>query len=223
MVAKLTDKKLQRFNRELKRGRLKYSSESNYNWLPDLLDAYHIVDAGVLVEIDSQERKTKRKIACNKGCYACCLNSSVPINQVELMGMSWYMSEVIDDKIYDRVSKQLKCHTESTVCPFLLDEICSIYPVRPIACRMFFVYEKPCAEFEHVTETRPDDILHTSNVDVSWMVSQILMPHLGIRDKKVQREMFNDGYMLKNTRPIHTFDWNVFVENTDKIRDSMKK
>jgi len=218
MVAKMTNKKQQRFTKELKKARLKYSSESQYDWLPDLLDAYQIVDAGIVVELDFQERKTRRKSACTKGCYACCLNPSVPINKVELMGINWYMSEITDDNIYARVFKQLKCHTESTACPFLLDKICSIYPVRPIACRMFYVYEKPCAEFEHVNETRPDDILHTSNVDVAWMVSQKLMPHLGITDKKVQREMFIDGYMFKNTRQMHTFDWNIFLENTDSIR-----
>lgn len=223
MVAKMTNKKQQRFTKELIKARLKYSSESKYNWLPDSLDAYQIVDAGVAVELDSQVRKTQRKIACKKGCYACCLNPTVPINRLELMVISWYMSEVTDDNIYDRVSRQLKCHKESTTCPFLLDKICSIYPVRPIACRMFYIYEEPCAEYEHVDETRPDDILHTNNIDVAWMVSQKLMPHLGITDKKLQREMFMDGYMFKNTRQMHTFDWNIFAEDTKKTRDVINK
>lgn len=220
---KMPSKKYQKIMKEIKKPRIRYPSESQYDWLKDLLDAYHIADAGVKVELELEEKKTGKKVVCQKGCFACCLNPTVPINQLELMGLSWYVSEVMDDDTFKKVSVQLRNHAESAACPFLLDGACSVYPVRPIACRVFHVYDSPCQPYEDVSITRPEDIVHSHKPYVAWMVSQKMMPHLGVTNKRDQEIQFQQGFMMKVTRDMHTFDWNFFADQAEQIKIVMKE
>lgn len=211
-------KKQKRFEQELKKPRVKYDSEEKYKWLVDLLDSYHLIDIGVKIELESQEKLTKRKVVCQKGCSACCSNPNVLINEIELRGLTWYMSEIVEEEVYNRLSLQLINHEQTTACCFLLDGACSIYPVRPIACRIFYVYDTPCENLEDVAITRPKDIAHAHKKEIAWMVSKKLMPHLGIIERKEQMRLFGEGYMFNNTRSLHEFDWKEFKTNIDKIR-----
>ncbi|MFL1672566.1 YkgJ family cysteine cluster protein [Paenibacillus dendritiformis] len=220
---KIPQKKLQRFNREMKKGRAFYPQESKYEWLKDLLDAYQIADAGTRIELESLIKRTNRKIVCDKGCFACCLNPTIPINQIELMGLSWYVSEIMDDETYERIAQQLITHSETTACHFLLDGACSVYPVRPLACRVFHVFDNPCENYEDVSKTRPEDIAHGHKVEIAWMVTQKLMPHMGVQNKADQLELFGEGFMMKNTRAMHTFDWKDFKKQVDYIKKTIDK
>jgi hypothetical protein len=44
-------------------------------------------------------------------------------------------------------------------CPFLIDDSCSIHPLRPVGCRQFNVFTKPCAPEEDPYYTRREDVL----------------------------------------------------------------
>lgn len=44
-------------------------------------------------------------------------------------------------------------------CPFLAENICRIYPLRPLACRRYLVLGPACAPGEDPTRTRPGDLL----------------------------------------------------------------
>jgi Predicted Fe-S-cluster oxidoreductase len=220
-MKKIPSKKQKRLEEALKTPRDKYITEGKYPWLPALLDAYNIIDKGDEIELESITESNGRKIACSKGCSACCLNPTVPINQVELQGLSWYVSEVMDQEIYDRISPQLLNHDQTTTCCFLLDGVCTVYPVRPIACRTFHVFDKPCEEYEDVSKTRPEDIAHSHKQYLAWLVAQKLMPHLGAKGNK--EKLFDEGFMVKNTRDLHTFGWEMFKDSCDKARKFLKK
>ncbi|OMD71855.1 YkgJ family cysteine cluster protein [Paenibacillus odorifer] len=217
----LSPKKLERFKREIKKGRKTYAQENKLEWLKALLDSYHYSDVGTRIELESQFKTNNKILACGEGCSNCCQNTQVPINEIELMGLSWYVSEEMDSETFQRITPQLINHLETTACPFLLDGRCSVYEVRPIACRVFNVFGKKCEEREDISFSRPEDIAHTHDVDIAWMVSQKLMPFMGVTDKKQQRYLFEDGFMMRKTRALHTFDWNVFKEQVDQIKSTL--
>lgn len=220
-MSKLTPKKLEKLRRELRKGRTHLPQENRYGWLKDLLDAYQIVDAGAKIEIESHLKATKRTLACREGCSACCMNPTVPINEIELRGISFYTNEVMQEETYNVVLHQLEQHESTSACPFLVEHRCSIYPLRPIACRIFHVYDKPCELKEDVSQTRPNDILRAHNPDYARMVSDKLLPHMGVSNSE-KKKAFESGYMFQNTRAMHTFDWKWFAENSRKIKNVIK-
>lgn len=88
---------------------------------------------------------TGDEVACRPGCSYCC-HQAVAITQAEaelisdFTGQPYVPSDGID---VDTLRGQ---HT-GTPCPFLKDHRCSIYPVRPVACRTHYSLEDsltPC-------------------------------------------------------------------------------
>lgn len=221
IMPKMTPKKLERLKKQIKKSRLSYKAEDSYPWLKDLLDAFHIADAGVKVEIDSQIQKTGRTVACGKGCSACCLNASVKINQLELMGLSWYVTEEMENDKFKIVIKQLKDHMNRTECPFLVDESCSVYPVRPLPCRITHVFDVKCEPDEDVYKTRPDDMIFTHGQETAWLVAQKMLPHLGYPDKTDQEQIFKSGYMFGSAREMYNLNWIYFAERCENGRNQI--
>lgn len=133
--------------------------EQRLPWLPVLLDAYSIADTGVAVGIRDAEKKQQRKLACGKGCGNCCVHQKdLPLYPHELVGIYWYASEKMAEPARDRLKSRLS-GPAGTGCPFLIDDSCSIHPVRPVGCRQFNVFSKPCAPGEDPYFTRREDVL----------------------------------------------------------------
>ena len=97
--------------------------------------------------LDMITDKISRPIStCKKGCSHCCTNSLIGISYIEYA----YITEVVPkEKIRSDIpqiqdSLLWKIHNNelnSDVlgdCPFLENNLCSIYTHRPIACRTFF-------------------------------------------------------------------------------------
>ena len=76
--------------------RLSFPAAEGYlPWLSMLLDAYHIADGGV-TEAIRREQRQGRRLACAKGCSACCRShKTIPVYPLELIGMTWYATEHI--------------------------------------------------------------------------------------------------------------------------------
>lgn len=215
--AKLNPKQLDRFNKELRKPRKTYEHEKKYNWLSDLLDVYLITDIGTKVLIDSQSKEKGQVIACREGCHTCCLRHDVPVNIFEIMGLSWYISEVIDDSdIRNVLREQLLNYNIEKPCPFLIDRRCAVYKVRPIACRTYCVFGDPCSEDEEVWTTRPQDLLIQCR-DISWLAAKKLLSLSGIYEEIKQREAFEAGWLFNNTKPLHDMNLSMLVESIDKF------
>jgi len=182
--------------------------ERKYDWLPILLDAFNILDRAIAFEVENEKRKRQQELACNKGCSNCCLNPTVPFISIELTGISWYTSEKLTGAVRDTVKLQLQHHLESAQCPFLVEGVCSIYPVRPIACRQFHVFGAPCTKNEDPSVTRLKDVWSPGR-DVAQKVAMKLLPFYGITSKKRQIQAFESGYISQQAKEMHTFDWNV--------------
>lgn len=125
--------------------RLEYpDAETRLHWLSALLDTYHVIDTGTFIELEDEELKRKAKVAYREGCSSCCLQPIVPITQPELWGILWFAKEKLESSVRQAVDKHVMDHSKTVQCPFLVDEDCAIYPVRPIACRLLFVFGTPC-------------------------------------------------------------------------------
>jgi Fe-S-cluster containining protein len=114
----------------------------------------------VAIAVRDKEKKEKKKLACGKGCGNCCVHQKdLPLYSHELIGIYWYASEKITGPGRDILKKRLADRAEGSGCPFLIDNSCSIHPVRPIGCRQFNVFTAPCAAGEDPYYTRRDDVL----------------------------------------------------------------
>jgi len=134
--------------------------EKRLPWLPLLLEAYAIADTGVSIAIRVEEKRRKVKLACAQGCGNCCVHQKdLPVYPHELVGIYWYVSEKIARPMRVILRDRLNRHAAGSACPFLVDHSCSIHQVRPVGCRQFNVFRKPCEEGEDPYYTRNDDVL----------------------------------------------------------------
>ena len=70
--------------------------------------------------------------ACKAGCSYCC-NMAVSITLAEAKAISTHTKP--DKDLSDAESRKLYT---GTPCTFLVEGKCSVYPVRPVACRTYF-------------------------------------------------------------------------------------
>ena len=196
-----------------KPARLRFEEhERRYDWLTILLKAYYQNDLGTYNEMLKFFKKNKRKIACYKGCYNCCLNPVAPITEIELMGISWYVSEIITDSATrDNLKVQMQNHKENLSCPFLVNRECSIYPLRPIACREFHIIGKPCATGEDPIKSRPEDIW-TPSRNVARKAAMELLRFFGFSKQKEMLDAYEDGYIHRNARDMDAIDWTELIK-----------
>lgn len=92
--------------------------------------------------------------SCKKGCSHCC-NMNVDMNEYEAAAIVDYCvrnSISIDEEtleLQEHLSEVQRFKSKFRKCVFLVNNECSIYPVRPIACRKYFVTSAPadCNKF----------------------------------------------------------------------------
>jgi Fe-S-cluster containining protein len=181
-------------------------AEKKYKWLSMLLDGYHILDRANKVGIDKEEKKRGQKIACGKGCFHCCLNPTVPITAIELAGISWFACEQLTGDTREKVKSQLLAHEETAACPFLVEHVCSIYPVRPIACRAFHVFGEQCTPGEDPWLTRRNNTW-SHGKETALKVSMKILPYWDIKNPKQQKKAFEFGFIMNNSKNMHEYDW----------------
>ncbi|MDA8099917.1 MAG: YkgJ family cysteine cluster protein [Nitrospiraceae bacterium] len=157
--------------------------EKRLPWLPLLLDAYAIADTGVAVAIREQEKRRNKKLACAKGCGACCIHQTdLPLYPHEIVGIYWYASEKISGPQREQLKKRLAEAGTTPGCPFLIDNSCIIHPLRPKGCRQFNVFSAPCAAGEDPYFTRRDDVLQPDQEYLNRAFAAVL-PFYNLRRK----------------------------------------
>lgn len=88
-------------------------------------------------------------LACKEGCSWCC-HFSVDVRPVEVAQILDYVERNFSDEQRDRLRSEIRANSESLAgldefermqrnvkCPFLIDNRCSIYAVRPQTCRNY--------------------------------------------------------------------------------------
>ena len=185
--------------------------EQRLPWLTLLMDAYLITDQGISEAIKREEKQGK-KLACARGCAACCKShETIPVYPLELMGMSWYATEVLEGELRERLKTQLKNLHSIQSCPFLIDNACSIHPVRPMACRSFNVFNKQCAEGEDAYYTRRQDVL-TPIKKYTDDAFNVMLPFYGIKNKAERRKMIKAGGMHQMAKVMRELNWSTLAD-----------
>jgi Fe-S-cluster containining protein len=82
--------------------------------------------------------KVRREISCKKGCSFCC-HINVDVTEVEVKLIQKYAEERKMEINYEAAADPNR-----SACPFLsVNGKCSVYKVRPLACRKYFVISDP--------------------------------------------------------------------------------
>lgn len=197
----------ERLARELKKSpRQRDPDEDKYPWLSILLDTYHIFDAGLAIERREEEKRRGQAVACNAGCSCCCLRPTAPVNELEILGIGWFVIDKMESGNKTAVQERLLNHRHTAECPFLLNSRCSIYAVRPLACRILHIFGTPCKPDEVPIETRPADIWIPSRA-VGRNAAMTMLAYYGLTSKQDKIRAFNEGFLPANSQPMCNLPW----------------
>jgi len=188
--------------------------EDLHAWLPMLLDAYFIADQGVAEGVRRQESRG-RVLACGRGCAACCRShKTIPAYPLELVGMSWYATEKVQGPVRDKLKAELRQHRDGDSCPFLVDDVCSIHAMRPMACRHFNVFDRVCAEGEDAYYTRRQDVLTPIRRYLDSALEATL-PFYGVTRKPDKRQALKSGSVHNLARVMQSLEWASLADKMD--------
>ncbi len=196
--------------------------ESKFSWLPMLLDAYAIVDKGIAVAIKEQEEKRTITLACNKGCAHCCrTHKDIPVYPLELVGIYWYCTEKVEPSLRKILKKHFLDRGNNNPCPFLINSLCSIYPVRPVSCRQFNVFNKPCDNGEDPYYSRRNDVLTPIQgyTDHAFLV---MLPFYGIIDEAEKLRAIKNNFIHTQVCNLQSYKWTGLLKAM-KDFDSKKR
>ncbi len=175
-----------------------------------LLDAYAIIDEGVAVAVKREEEDLNIKLACRKGCANCCRSQSdIPVYPLEIMGISWFVTEKAPWSIREVLKRQLSDHRTGDPCPFLIDDSCSIHLLRPVACRQFNVFYEPCDEGEDPYFTRREDVL-TPIAEYTNRAFSMMLPFYGVVEG-ADKERAMNKIIRTEVINLQEFDWKNLV------------
>jgi Fe-S-cluster containining protein len=188
--------------------------EQRLPWLSPLLDAYSIVDTGVAIAVRDAEKKDKKRLACGKGCGTCCVDQKdLPLYPHEIVGIYWYASEKMTGPLRDALKSRLATWLAASGCPFLIDNSCSIHPVRPFGCRQFNVFTAPCAPGEDPYYTRRNDVLTPIPDYLDRAFTAVIPLYSGVRKEDVQGSIRIIRGQIMNLR---SYDWSKLAEAMEK-------
>jgi Fe-S-cluster containining protein len=194
--------------------------EEKLPWLPMLLDAYAVIDEGVAVAITAEERESGLKLACREGCDNCCRSQTdIPLYPLELVGITWFVTERMTGPGRTTLRDQLRRHVEGDPCPFLLSGSCGIHPVRPVACRQFNVFYEPCEKGEDPYFTRRDEVL-TPIQEYTDRAFSLMLPFYGVPER-ADKERAVKHIIRTQVLNLMSFDWKHLAEIMDKF-DAVK-
>ncbi|MCX8030345.1 MAG: YkgJ family cysteine cluster protein [Thermodesulfovibrionales bacterium] len=180
--------------------------QKKYPWLKMLLSAYEVMDRGIELAIEKEKKNRNTNLACKKGCANCCrTHKDIPLYPLELIGIYWYVIEKTHGSLRETLKKQLESH-QKPICPFLIINSCSIYPLRPIACRQFNVFRQECYEGEDPYHTRRQDLL-TPIKELLDKVFYIMLPFYGIQGNKEKHQAIKNNFLNAHVQNLHTINW----------------
>jgi Fe-S-cluster containining protein len=185
--------------------------EGRQQWLPMLLDAYEVIDRGIFLALQREKRKSGRRPVCKAGCGGCCgTHTDIPIYPLEMVAIYWYALEKMDPVLRTALMAKLDGRSTPTSgrcpCPFLSDNRCTVYPVRPVACRQFIVFNRPCGNGEDPFHTRRGDVL-TPLEDFADRAFYIMLPFYGITTEEDKKAAIRNKIIHARVKNLKTTDW----------------
>lgn len=175
---------------------------AKYKWLDPLARAYELVDNAVRADLSARTTAGLAAPVCGPGCDACCRAPTLNVSQLEMQGLSWFVSEVMEGPRREQVKNQLRAHRKTAACPFLVEGECAVYPARPLTCRHLYVLNKRCTVNESIEKTRPKDVLPlggSAGVDAATLLVKEMT---GWPESKA-RSAVKRGEFFKNSQLMH--------------------
>jgi len=196
--------------------------EARFPWLAMLLDAYAIIDDGIVAAIKKKGSGSSVRLSCSKGCDNCCrTHSDIPVYPLELVGIYWFSIEKILPPDREILKNRLSGHLKGEPCPFIVSGSCSIHPLRPIACRQFNVFNRPCKEGEDPYYTRREDVL-TPIQDYTDRAFSTMLPFYGITDEADKKRAIKDNLIHTQVRILQTCNWKELGRRMDDFDSAIK-
>lgn len=185
--------------------------EGNPAWVPLLRRMHAVADAGIEKAVRAEERRRGARRACRRGCSVCCRHQSdIPAFPIELTGISWYCAERLDGPARATVRARLAEHARGGHCPFLVDDACAVHPVRPLACRLFTVFGRPCAEGEDPYHARRADLL-APPAGLLARVYREMLPFHGVHEPRDQEQWLERRLVDALAVNLPDCDWRSLV------------
>ena len=128
--------------------------------------------------------------------------------------MSWYVTEKAQGPVREKLKIQLREHSQGAPCPFLVDDVCSVHAMRPLACRHFNVFGQVCAEGEDAYYSRRGDVLTPIKryMDDAF---DAMLPFYGVNKKAERRRVIKAGTMHSMARVMQDFDWRTLADKME--------
>lgn len=194
--------------------------EARNTWLPMLLDAYEVIDRGIFLALQREKRKNQRRPVCSAGCGSCCsTHADIPLYPLEMTGIYWYILEKTDPAFRQALIEKLEGSSGQSPCPFLSEKKCMIYPVRPMACRQFIVFNRPCSDGEDPYHTRRNDVL-TPLQDFVDRAFYSMLPFYGITGDTDKEAAIKNRIIHSRVKNLKTTDWKPLAQ---RIAESFQK
>lgn len=137
--------------------------ENEAPWFRHLRSAYSTLDNAIAAQLE----RLRQIPACGPACAFCCLQP-IPASLPEILAIRLFLKKsehaVFPKKDITAAAKppiRTRAHNVWT-CPFLQEDACAIYPVRPFICRNFLVFGQRCTKEEDPTATRPHEVFRPS-------------------------------------------------------------
>jgi len=193
-------------------------AEEMYPWLSLLLDGLAVFDKGTAISIQRAKRKRNRPVACSEGCCNCCrANTDIPVYPLELAGIYWYAIEMLQGSLRETLKAQLMGHEGKHPCPFLINNGCSIYPLRPGACRLFVVFGRPCGPGEDAYHTRREDVLMPLE-EFNDQAIFTMLPFYGITKDEDRMMAIKNRVIHTRVQNLQSCDWKNLAQKMEDFK-----
>ena len=177
--------------------------EQRHRWLSLLLDCYALIDLSVWQAVDT----ASDVLACREGCTACCRHT-IPLSTLEALGLRFYVHTLLDAALYQDLRRNIS--RQGSLCCFNHQGSCTVYALRPIACRRYLVTGTACAEDESPLDSRPHAVLHPSRDVLRRAVALTLPFYRTIGLKPESGEDVLSFYLRKNM-PLTSLNERIFA------------
>ncbi len=170
--------------------------------------------------------RQKPYIKCHKGCAKCCKNAEFPYSKTEfkyLLSGFLTLDKEVQDKIENNIKeivdrkKEFKGDKFLYNCPFLIDDICSVYEYRGVVCRAFGLIESvkngnskiPFCAFEGLNYSNVIDVEKKMITDEKFKASGIEQEPVSfnVGYKFLTDEAFENKYNFKFEEKKALIDW----------------
>ena len=185
--------------------------------------------------------RQKPYIHCKKGCAKCCKNSEFPYTRLEITYLlNGFLT--LDDETKQKIENNILKTVEEKKnfkgggkfrydCPFLIDDICSVYPYRGVLCRTFGLLSNdpktgkiraPFCSHEGLnyscfsdpeTKTFSAEKIRDNKIDVDPLIFNI--DYLMLTDSD-----FEKCFNIKFGERKALIDWFIVDDNKDKTNAS---